>query len=338
MRCALVAASTYASVALVAASAYAVSPADEKAADALFQSARAAMDRGDLASACERFAESQRLDPAPGTLLNLGECEARTGKLAAALTHYREGRSGLPASDFRISFTDRRIEELASRVPRFMVRPSSTAQSAPGLVVSCDGAAITPQALGVEETVNPGPHVCVVTAKGHAARRVEFTVVEGERRTLDLELGPADAPESPTQARESAPQPPPPPRPVPVPTAPEQVARSSGSAQRIAGFVVVGAGVAGLAVGGVFGLLAKHSYDSATATCGTVPTNCTSQGVDDGATAYAQATVSTAAFIAGGTLLAGGLVIALTAPKSGHLEAVPAIGANGAGLSIRGVW
>src|SRR5579864_3684505 len=92
--------------------AYAPDPADEKAADALFQSARAAMDRGDLATACDRFAQSQRLDPAPGTLLNLGECEARAGKLARALAHYRDGRAGLAQSDFRLAFADKRIAEL----------------------------------------------------------------------------------------------------------------------------------------------------------------------------------------------------------------------------------
>src|SRR5258708_2013252 len=71
------------------------SEADVNAADALFQSAKAAMDRGDLATACPRFAESQRLDPAVGTTLNLGECEARSGKLAAALAHYEEARAAL---------------------------------------------------------------------------------------------------------------------------------------------------------------------------------------------------------------------------------------------------
>lgn len=324
LRRALASSWTFASVALVATSAFAVTPADEKAADALFQSARDAMDRGDLTSACERFAESQRLGPAPGTLLNLGECEARSGKIAAALTHYRDGRAGLPASDFRIPFTEHRIEELASRVPHLTVRPTSTAQAAPSLVVSCDGTAMAPEALGVPDTVNPGAHVCVVTAKGHAPHRVEFTLAEGEQRTLDVDVGPADAPE------------PPPPRLAPIVA--NRTEPSSGSAQRVAGFAVGGVGLAGLAVGGIFGLLSNHTYGSATSSCITPPTNCTSQGIGEGATAYAQATVSTTAFIAGGALVAGGLALVLTAPKSGHVQAAPTIDATGAGLSIRGAW
>src|SRR5437870_3683817 len=41
--------------------------AQQAAADALFDSARAAMDRGDFAAACEQFRASDKLDAAAGT-------------------------------------------------------------------------------------------------------------------------------------------------------------------------------------------------------------------------------------------------------------------------------
>ena len=50
-------------------------PADAQTAEALFQSAKEAMARGDVPVACARFAESVRLDPAVGGLLNLADCE-----------------------------------------------------------------------------------------------------------------------------------------------------------------------------------------------------------------------------------------------------------------------
>jgi hypothetical protein len=58
--------------------------ADSAAAEALFREGRDAAKHGDLETACADFAESQRLDPAPGTLLNLAECEEKLGRVASA--------------------------------------------------------------------------------------------------------------------------------------------------------------------------------------------------------------------------------------------------------------
>ena len=53
-------------------------------ADALFDEGLKAMDAGDHAAACAKFGESQRLDPAAGTLLHLGNCYEKVGKTASA--------------------------------------------------------------------------------------------------------------------------------------------------------------------------------------------------------------------------------------------------------------
>ncbi|NOU28880.1 MAG: hypothetical protein HOO96_13330, partial [Polyangiaceae bacterium] len=55
-------------------------PAFRDDAETLFREGRKALEAGDYAVACAKFAESQRIEPAPGTLLNLAGCEERSGK------------------------------------------------------------------------------------------------------------------------------------------------------------------------------------------------------------------------------------------------------------------
>src|SRR5687768_2981870 len=63
-------------IAISAASAGA-EPRDAAAAEALFRQGRQAADAGDHAKACEKFKESNRLDPALGTVFNIADCEEK---------------------------------------------------------------------------------------------------------------------------------------------------------------------------------------------------------------------------------------------------------------------
>src|SRR5687768_3323445 len=59
-------------------------------ADSLFREAEQFFRAGEIAGACARLAESHRLDPALGTLINLALCHERQGRTATAMTELHE--------------------------------------------------------------------------------------------------------------------------------------------------------------------------------------------------------------------------------------------------------
>jgi hypothetical protein len=79
--------------------------------------------------------------------------------------------------------------------------------------------------------------------------------------------------------------------------------------------VAVGAGVVGVGLGAFFGLRAQSKNDDSLALCRPDdPSRCTAEGKSLRDDAAGAATVSTIGFVAGGALLAGGVVLLLTAP------------------------
>jgi|ERR1700722_3312155 hypothetical protein len=284
---------------------------DPQTAEALYQSAREAMARGDLEKACPQFAESQRLDPATGTLLNLAECEERSGKLATALAHFQEGHDELPPGDYRLPFTLDKIAKLNRRVPRLVIRASVPVET--GMAVLRDDTELGPASLGVPLPVDPGNHVCALRIPGHADARAEITLAEGDTKTVQLVPGPRIA-------ESGAP------------------GGALGDGQRTWAYVAGSAGLAGLVVGGIFGVTAKLTYQSALSKCPGGPTMCGQSSVSGGQTAYTEATVSDVGFIAGGALLATGVTLFLTAPKRQSLTVAPAVGAGEAGIRVSGAW
>src|SRR5262245_37669831 len=71
------------------------------AAEALFRSGREALDHGDYERACKQLRESDRIEPAVGTELNLATCEEKRGNIATAWQLYRAAVDKLPQADER---------------------------------------------------------------------------------------------------------------------------------------------------------------------------------------------------------------------------------------------
>ena len=67
--------------------------ADQTLAQSLFDQGLKLANEGNFKEACPKFAESQKLDPGGGTLINLAKCREAEGKLASAWAAYNEALS-----------------------------------------------------------------------------------------------------------------------------------------------------------------------------------------------------------------------------------------------------
>ncbi len=273
---------------------------DLATAQALFEAARIAQTHGDYAAACPKFAESERLDPAPGTLLNLADCEEHLGHLALAWDAWHEGIALLPRGDERLPLARQRAQALDSRLPRLILQLDPNAPA--GTKVRRDETEIGTASLGTALPVDPGLHVVRVEADGRSPESTEVTLAEGETRTLDVAPGPPIAP--PASA---------PPPAVPVtasaPTnAPER--RRSGAGLRTAGWVVGGVGVVGLGIGAATGLLAMSREATVNVHC-VAAKGCDPTGYSAATSGHTLAIESNVSFAAGAVLVAAGISLIL---------------------------
>ncbi|MDI1477644.1 hypothetical protein [Polyangium sp. y55x31] len=231
-------------------------------AEALFQQGRKLLDEQRYAEACTKLAESQRLDPKLGTLLNLAVCHEKEGKIATAWAEYTSAASlarGKGQKD-REQFARDHVAELRKQLAYVVLRMEAPPA---GLGMKLDDKPIDVAALNVPLPIDPGKHTVTVVAPGKRAWTGEVTVPSqpGEIPVVIPAL--EDAPPPPAQVAPPPPEPLPPPisptkpppaePPLPAPTGP-----SASAVLMVTGF---GGGGAALLVGAVTGIvtLAKAS-------------------------------------------------------------------------------
>ena len=137
-------------------------------AEGLFQQARELFKQQRYADACPRFAESQRLEPKLGTLLNLAVCHEKLGKIATAWAEYTSAATiaRREQSKDREDFAREQVATLERRIAHVSLQIAAP----PGdLVVALDDQPLDHTALNTPLPIDPGAHRVAATAPGKIA-------------------------------------------------------------------------------------------------------------------------------------------------------------------------
>ena len=292
---------------------------DPAAAQDLFEQGLKLLEADDWDGACEKFRASMNAEPSGGTALNLARCHERAGENASAWAEYTRAITLFRAAKDadRTAFAQEQAKRLAPSLSKLTIDVTPT----PGLVVERDGIVVEEGAYGVPVAVDPGERTISARAEGY------------EPWTTTVTIGTAPGVYSVTvPALEKSPE--------PLSPVPDAADRGSSGGLVIAGGVLTGVGGVALLVGGIVG-------GTVLGDAGTLEDKCDLPGESEGISgcrqeelntldsAKTRATVSTAMFIGGGVLAAGGvtlLIIGLTS-DDGELAVSPTVGPGHAGLT-----
>ena len=325
-------------LAVMCATAPALADNDKAIAEALFRDAKALLAAGKVSDACDKFTESNRIDPKLGTLLNVASCHQQDGKTASAWAEFTEAATQARRANQteRLRFARQHADELEKALSRLTLE----AKAARDVDVKLDGRAIGAAALGSSFPVDPGPHTIlasapgkktwtrdVVVEKGPSSQTVSIPVLEEETTPTTPPAAALPAPAPPL------PQPPAPPGPPPEPS-------NGGGSQRLIGVIVGGVGLVAIGVGTYFGIRTFDKKSQGGKLCDGAA--CSQAGLDAESDAHTSATISTIAVGVGAAALVTGIVIVLAAPSSSKstqgLRLTPRIAAGRADLALGGAW
>lgn len=219
-----------------------VSPREQALAEALFLEGKRLLLEGRPEQACPKLEESQRIDPAGGTLLMLALCLERQGKLASAWATFSSALSVAQHEHVaeREAVAKEHLAALEPRLSRLVVQVSPELRAKEGLVVRWDGVVFAEPSWGIGVPVDAGEHTVDAAWPGGPPLRKRVVVrEEGGQVLVELALPlPEPAPAPPSASSSVVPPPAP---------------RSPGGASRWPGYALLGGGALALLVGSVAG-------------------------------------------------------------------------------------
>jgi hypothetical protein len=273
------------------------SDADTRAvAEMLFFSGRGLMEAGRITEACQKFAESYRLDPAAGTLLNLAVCHEKEGRIASAWGEFRQAiaearRANRPD---REELAQAEIAKVQDDLPFLTISVPASAR-VPGLKIERNGVPLNDAAWDTELPLDPGTNEITATAPRYKPQ--QKTIAIEKRQHLTIVLDPMEL--------------------APVEKAPPPF----WTPQRQLGAAVLGGGVALATVGGFFGGVALSNRSKSDQNCPLLDgqLRCSQTGVDAMKTAQTDAWIADVGIGVGAAAVVAGFVLVITghAPDSG---------------------
>lgn len=277
--------------------------ADDKAdAARLFEEGRALVKQERFAEACGKFAESYKLEKAPGTALNLADCFERQNQPEDAWRLYDTAARDPQATPAKVKFARDHADALAGKLGTVILTIHDPAVA--GLTVKVGTHDLAP-ARELRDVVEPSDVEVVVAAPGNTPFKKVVHATAGSVTSVDV---PA--------MKAVAPPPPPPPKPQPQPPTDNVEVHRKRSRVYLAGGLG-GAGVIAFAVALGYALDAKSTYDAAfDHGCVKMATGnfCDTVGqryIDD---AGSEADIATGLVIGGAVLAGAAAAVFFTAP------------------------
>jgi hypothetical protein len=278
----------------------------------LFEEGRALAKEGKYAEACDRFANSLKLDPAIGTQLNYADCHEKLGRNADAWRLFDAAADTEKITNpTRAKYARERADALLPKLGIVVLQLPTP--DVPGLSIEVAGRSIKPAAV-IRDLVEPGPVTITVSAPNAVPFHDTQRIAAGQIVTIDV---PA------VETRE----------PGPGPT----VTRRRRSRVYLA-YGVGGAGAVSLITGVILGMTAKSRYEEQFAKGRCMEADpapiCFPDGFEAQTAALDLATIGTVFGVAGLVLGATGAVLFVTAPRD--LVITPTATSQSAGLSVVG--
>lgn len=261
---------------------------DIAGAQALFDAGVELVKLGNYSEACPKFERSMRLDKTTNTIIRLADCDEHIGRIASANALFLEAAERLKKEkDPREVPVRERAEKLQPILPHAIVKVSPEMMAIPSFAITYNGIPLRREQWGEKASMDPGDIELKATADGHVPWVKKYSI--SEKQTVDvnvpnLEVIKVDTPNGPSK-------------------------------QKIASFITLGVGVAGVVVGSAFGAQTYLQYHDALENhCQGSKTTCDPTAIKLGQSADTSATIADIAFGVGIAGLVGGAVLYFTAP------------------------
>jgi len=281
-------------------------PADSvtrDAARALGLSGVEAYQAGSYDAASDKLEKAYALMNVPSIGLWSARALAKRSFLVEAANRYFEVASlQVPQGDAAVQRqaqldAQTELEQLRPQIPRLIVRINGADPSE--VTLSIDGKPAPSSIIGKPRLIDPGSHQ-IEARVASLQRSASVDALPGKEAAVVLDLSPAAHRASPSK------QP-----------ATSDANASPASTRRTLGWIGVGAGGVGIALGSVMGGLSLSKRASLKSS-GCTDTICPVKKQSDVDRLNTIRAVSTVGFIAGGVLASAGVVLLLTAPSSEH--------------------